>query len=175
MWLEVIFFIFATVLLVLGVFLCSLIIHYFKSKNDLHKTALDTIMVDTVWSIIFLISTMYVGVILIIFSPEEKYSFGFVLGFTVTFFAVRVYFISASFVTILTKLCYIRFPGTMLETSDKTIYWCSILARLVLISLDIFLNHVKPMTNKPPAPFLHLLKNPHEYQRYLTKVLWTFC
>lgn len=165
MWFPAIFSSVATLLLVFGVLTCNIIIHYFRNKNDLHKTALDRIMVDTVWSFILVISMFYLGGVLVICSSEEKYSYGFVLGFYVTYSVVKTGFVSASLVTISTKLCYIQYSGTMLEASDMSIYWYSMLTRVALMAFVTFLNALTTVSNKPPIEFMLYLKNPNDYVR----------
>lgn len=166
MILQIIFLGIATLLFAFGLFLCSLIIHYLKSKDELHKTGFDRVMIDAIWSIIFYTASAYFG--LVLFTIPMEYSYGFVLGYTLTYNSFRYYFASATFVTILTKLLYIQWPEHMLGASDKKIYRYSLLVRLCLMTFVFSVNYLKPFSEKPPLEFQLLLDDPHEYPRYVS-------
>lgn len=147
MLLELSFLFFSTLCLAFGLVSNGLILYYLKSKNELHTTAFDRSMMDSIWSVIFAGFTTFCGATLVLI--PSKVTNGIILMYTIVQVFSRINLACSTFVTILIKLGYIKHPGFMLETSDEIIYGVSLMMKVILILFVFLLNHLVPYKSIP--------------------------
>lgn len=152
----------ATLVLFIGLFLKGFIIYYLKSKDDLHKTGFDKVLIDSIWSLIFLGSMIFLSLVLVCISPQLPQVLVIVLAMVRSFSHLN--FATSALVTIATKLCYLKQHAVMLETSDKKIYRFSRNIRVILLASVYYFNYLKPYVNELPIECTILLRKPYEYQ-----------
>lgn len=162
MFLQVVIIGFATLIMVVGAFLNGLIIYYLKSKDDLHKTGFDKVLIDSIWSMILFGVMVYLGLVLIIITPEVSQEF--LLLFNVIKGIILLNMATSTFMTIVTKLCYLKESDFMFGTSDNKIYGVSIITRMLLIAIIACLNYLKPFAGVP-IEYVILLDKPYEYPK----------
>lgn len=142
MILEIILTILASLLLLFGVLSNSLILTYFLQKSELQRTPYDFVFIDTLLATLLHLILVFLMLILGLFKPSIPYA---VLICLETLALLALYFFLASVLTtILVKILFLRFSGTMLEQSEQTVRLYALLARVVVVALVFFLNYIGP-------------------------------
>lgn len=150
----------ATLLLVFGIILNSLILHHLRKKSQLQKTSLDLVFIETLAAVIFVLLNVYNGLVLGLTLHDISYPVLIVLT-AISELANNLFGVSV-ITMMLTKITFLLYPSKMLEKSDRKVREWAMICRFILFIITVFLNNAKSVKNDPS--FFQLIEPSSQYQ-----------